>query len=224
MAELWIMVIGVIATPITIMLLVLYINLREKWEKNKKLQYYYSPVVDAPSNDDKRKVMLEILSGQWETLKMDKEGEAVLALEAKIKKLEKDWDGYLTLEEANDWYRNGEGQPLYVSLDRIDLSGLVSLGEHFVNGRKKVISLFVASASLNDALVYGHLSLRRYPNHSVRSYSDTYNFEMKPWWNPLNWGRNVETIIGRRVAGQGSGYEINIYGSKQLVPILPWIK
>ena len=71
------------------MLLVLYINLREKWEKNKKLQYYYSPVVDAPSNDDKRKVMLEILSGQWETLKMDKEGEAVLALEAKIKKLEK---------------------------------------------------------------------------------------------------------------------------------------
>ena|GEM_PF-6140871 len=89
MAELWIMVIGVIATPITIMLLVLYINLREKWEKNKKLQYYYSPVVDAPSNDDKRKVMLEILSGQWETLKMDKEGEAVLALEAKIKKLEK---------------------------------------------------------------------------------------------------------------------------------------
>ena len=64
MAELWIMVIGVIATPVTIMLLVLYINLREKWEKNKKLQYYYSPVVDAPSNDDKRKVMLEILSGQ----------------------------------------------------------------------------------------------------------------------------------------------------------------
>ena len=28
--------------------------------------------------------------------------------------------------------------------------------------------------------------------------------------NPLNWGRNIETIIGNRVAGRGQPYEINI--------------
>lgn len=42
--------------------------------------------------------------------------------------------------------------------------------------------------------------------------------------NPLNWGRNIETIIGNRVAGRGQPYEINIYGSAKLTPFLPWIK
>jgi len=28
-----------------------------------------------------------------------------------------DWDGYLTLKEANEWYRIGNGQPLFVSMD-----------------------------------------------------------------------------------------------------------
>ena len=134
-----------------------------------------------------------------------------------------DWDGYLTLEEANDWYRNGNGQPLYVSLDKIDLSGIGSLGEHFV-GQKRVMNLFFGSSSLNDALVYGNLTLKRYSNHSVRAFSDTYDFNMHSWWNPFNWARNVETLIGRTVAGQGTKYEINIYGSKQLRPFLPWIK
>ena len=135
-----------------------------------------------------------------------------------------DWDGYLTLAEANDWYRNGNGQSLYVSLDKIDLSGLVSLGEHFVNGKGRVINLFFASDSLNDAMVYGQITLKRYPNHSVRSYSDSYNFDMKSWWNPKNLGRNIETAIGKKVAGAGVKYEIIIYGSKRLTPILPWIK
>ena len=52
-----------------------------------------------------------------------------------------DWDGYLTLKEANDWYRNGRGQPLYVSLDKLDLSGLVSLGDDYI-GQEKYINLF----------------------------------------------------------------------------------
>lgn len=42
--------------------------------------------------------------------------------------------------------------------------------------------------------------------------------------NPLNWGRNIETIIGGWVAGSGQPYEINIYGSAKLKPFLPWIK
>ena len=57
-----------------------------------------------------------------------------------------------------------------------------------------------------------------------RFKADKYNFEMHSWINPINWGRNIETLIGRKVAGKGMPYEINIYGSKTLKPILPWIK
>ena len=57
-----------------------------------------------------------------------------------------------------------------------------------------------------------------------RAFSDKYDFEMHNSRNPFNWGRNAETIIGRKVAGEGQSYEINIYGNKQLVPLLPWIK
>lgn len=134
-----------------------------------------------------------------------------------------DWDGYLTLDEANDWYRNGNGQPLFVALDKIDLSGIVSLGEDYV-GQVKTYNLLLVSGSENDGLVYGNVTLKRYPNNSVRAFSDTYDFDMKSWWNPMNWGRNVETIAGKKYAGEGKGYEINMYGSKKLKPILPWVK
>ena len=50
------------------------------------------------------------------------------------------------------------------------------------------------------------------------------DFEMHNGRNPLNWGRNIETVIGNRVAGKGQAYEINIYGSAKLTPFLPWIK
>ena len=33
-----------------------------------------------------------------------------------------DYDGYLTLKEANEWYVNGKGQPLFTDLSKIDLS------------------------------------------------------------------------------------------------------
>lgn len=134
-----------------------------------------------------------------------------------------DYDGYITLEEANNWYQNGNGQPLFASLEKIDLSGIVSLGKQFV-GKDYKVNLLFDSGSLNDGLVYGQIKLRRYPNHQVRAFSDYYDFEMHSWINPLNWGRNLETIIGGNVAGQGQRYEINIYGSQKLKPILPWVK
>ena len=134
-----------------------------------------------------------------------------------------DWDGYITLAEANEWYRSGQGRPLFADLSQLDFSGLASLGDKFVD-TKKVIPLFLASNSLNEGLVYGSVTLKRYPNHSVRAYADYYDFDMKTWWNPFNWKRNYETIIGHMVAGKGQGYEINLYGSKQLKPLYPWLK
>ena len=134
-----------------------------------------------------------------------------------------DWDGYLTYLEAREWWRNGNGEALYVDIDKIDLSGIVSLGERFVY-QTKSFNLLVHSASLDDGLVYGHITLKRYPNHKVRAYSDRYDFEMHSWKNPLNYLRNIETMIGKMVSGNGNSYEINIYGETELRPILPWIK
>lgn len=128
-----------------------------------------------------------------------------------------DWDGYLTLAEANDWYRNGNGQPLYVSLDKIDLSGLVSPIDINIGG-KIVVNLFQVSNSLNDASVYGQITLKKYPNDMVRAYSDDYEFGMHPWNSISNVKRNIGTVIGQSIAGRGVGYKIHIYGSKQLTP------
>ena len=53
---------------------------------------------------------------------------------------------------------------------------------------------------------------------------NTYDFDMHNPWNPMNWGRNIETLIGKKIAGKGNPYTIHIYGSKKLTPIFPWIK
>jgi len=134
-----------------------------------------------------------------------------------------DWDGHLTLDEANEWYRTGNGQPLFTDLSKVNLSGIFSLGESYVR-QVKSFNLLLNSTSLNDGLVYGSITLKRYPNHQVRAFADEYNFEMHSFWNPLNWPRNVETVIGQKYAGEGQSFEINLYGSKKLIPILPWIK
>jgi len=134
-----------------------------------------------------------------------------------------DWDGYLTLKEANEWYRNGNGEPLFVDASKIDLSGIYSLGEKYV-GQVKTFNLLLNSGSLNDGLVYGKITLKRYPNHQVRAFADRYDFEMHNPKNPSNWGRNAETVIGKKVAGEGTPFDINIYGSATLKPLFPWIK
>ena len=135
-----------------------------------------------------------------------------------------DWDGYLTLKEANDWYRNGKGQSLFVSLEKIDLSGLVSLGDEYV-GQERYINLFWGSHSLNDAMVYGNIKLVRYPYDMVRAKADYYDFDMKPWISLKTIGRNIETVIGKKVAKNGVGYKVHIYGSKQLKSISrPWVR
>ena len=125
-----------------------------------------------------------------------------------------DYDGYLTLDEANEWYREGNGQPLFTSLEKIDMSGVYSKGDKAID-EYWTINLLRQSKSINDGLVYGSIQIKQYPNDYVRAYADIYDFEMHPWeWSTLK--RNIFTIIGRIYAGKGTKYEINIYGSKKL--------
>ncbi len=125
-----------------------------------------------------------------------------------------DYDGYLTLDEANEWYREGNGQPLFTSLEKIDMSDVYSRGDKAID-EYWTINLLRQRKSINDGLVYGSIQIKQYPNDYVRAYADTYDFEMHPWeWSTLK--RNIFTIIGRIYAGKGTKYEINIYGSKKL--------
>ena len=129
-----------------------------------------------------------------------------------------DYDGYLTLEEANQRYRSGSGEALFTSLEKIDLSGIYSLGENYI-GDERTFNLFLNSNSLNDALVYGSIRLKRYPNDLVKAFNDIYDFEMHG--GILNLPRDIATKIGKVVAGEGKSYKIQIYGSKKLSPLFP---
>lgn len=134
-----------------------------------------------------------------------------------------DWDGYLTLKEANDWYRLGGGETLYTDLSKIDLSGVYYWGKETI-GKSKVVNLLSASDSINDGLVYGKITLKTTSYKTVRAFSDKYDFDIKPMSNPENWGRNFSTIIGRNVAGEGTPFEIVMYGSAQVNSLFPWVK
>lgn len=135
-----------------------------------------------------------------------------------------DYDGKLTLSEANEWYRTGGGQPLFVDLKQVDLTGIHSEDFNGV-GSKEVFNLFLNSNSYNDQLVYGSITLKLYPNDQVRAYADNYDFKMHtPLWNPLNMPRNAATKIGQKLAGRGKDYEINFTGAAYISPVHPVIK
>lgn len=79
-----------------------------------------------------------------------------------------------------------------------------------------VVNLFTHSNDPNAGLVFGSITLRLYPGNIVKAFDDRYDFDYKPWGNPLNWGRNTENWIGSKVAGDGIPYAIGIQGGAQV--------
>lgn len=51
---------------------------------------------------------------------------------------------------------------------------------------------------------------------NLKRYDDTYDFEMHKSWHPIEWVRNIETLIGRLYHGYGEPYDILIRGSKSI--------
>ncbi len=123
-----------------------------------------------------------------------------------------DWDGEITIEEANMWYRSSNGQPLFADINKIDLPEW-GISKDSPVGQKQVVNTLFGS--IRSWLVYGKITLKHYPDNGVRAYSDNYGFEMKKPW-AMHLGRNIETAIGSKVAGQGVPYNIHIYGIKYL--------
>jgi len=126
-----------------------------------------------------------------------------------------DIDGYLTLSEANEWWRNGNGERLTVDLNKLNLSMIYARDFSGLYSTKSY-NLLLYSNCFNDGLVYGSITLKLYPNNEVRAFNDVYDFDQKSNLNPFNWGRNIETAIANKVAGRGKQYSIKFKGSAHI--------
>jgi len=125
-----------------------------------------------------------------------------------------DWDGFLTLDEANEWYRNGNGEPLYVDASRINLSPMEKGDFNGVGDSKYINFLDPRTFNKEAGLVYGTIKLTLL-NHSgsvklggKNNLLDVYNFDQQSG-RPF---RNIATWIGQEYAGQGTTYKIYNYG------------
>ena len=129
-----------------------------------------------------------------------------------------DYDGILTLSEANDWYRRGNGEPLYVDAARIDLFPVTT--ESFEKGEGS--SEYINFAGLNypnpnTGLVYGNIKLTLLDESTGKvrlgrpdGLLDNYGFEQNP--NGGRW-RNFATTVGKVVAGKGKPFDIYTYNT-----------
>lgn len=114
-------------------------------------------------------------------------------------------DGMLTLEEAKLWYNMGDGSPITVDADKIDLN--------FVDVSKLKMNEFedVQTFGRNpQGFVYGGIRVKRIGNNQVTIKRDEYNFEMHSWLEEPK--RNIETLLGRAYNGSGKSFYIYFRG------------
>jgi hypothetical protein len=133
-----------------------------------------------------------------------------------------DWDGKLTKKEADDWWLNGGGKPLFVDASKIDLDGIYA-NETFscIDGKVVSPNFIFRSPILNTTgQVYGTLDLKLLssetgeiqigyitpgvsPNGLVL---DRYDFKPNG-----QFFRDKNAKIGKP-SGNGTDYDIHSYG------------
>jgi len=115
-------------------------------------------------------------------------------------------DGKITVSEANNWYRNGNGQAITVDASKIDLNAVNTNG--WVKGNTYGVQTLLNS---EQGRVLGNITVEYLGNNQVRILSDTYNFEQHGsyWSSPI---RNPANTLGRWVAGEGKEFQINFKG------------
>lgn len=127
-----------------------------------------------------------------------------------------DYDGVLTLEEANEWFKNGEGSPLFVDLSKLTMP-FTKIPKNLKIGDTFTTNLLWSSFLCpNDGLVFGSITLRRVSQEMVEGEPDTYDFDQHEGNSLETRVRNQLTKVGAKVAGEGQPYPINFYGKKRL--------
>jgi len=125
-----------------------------------------------------------------------------------------DWDGYLTLKEANEWYRNGNGEPLFVDASKIDLSPVKK--SDFSKVGDSFYKKFEFTTNTKTGLVYGTIMLTLLNDKGdvqlgeTGGFLDRYDFDIKKGVEHIP--RNIATWIAKQIAGQGTSYNIFYYG------------
>jgi len=141
---------------------------------------------------------------------------------------QQNWDldnnGKLSLEEANNWYRTGNGVAISVNLNSIDFSNVyvsdVSKNNGFVN-------LFVLQGTVSQRFfdaggsVYGTIRLEIVDGLTVKTpdgYFDIYDFDVPHPFslNPATLVRNIGTWWGEASAGEGRPFNIRFVGTALL--------
>ncbi|WP_231585354.1 hypothetical protein [Sphingobacterium sp. Ag1] len=130
-----------------------------------------------------------------------------------------DYDGYLTLPEANGWYQSNRGTPLYVAAAKIELSPVTV---EYLQGLKEQQGPYNFFFSTNQAtgLVYGTIYIKledaltgRVSLGGKNGFLDEYDFDIKENDGTVrrvlrNWG----THAGKAIAGEGTKFRIFRYG------------
>ena len=141
-----------------------------------------------------------------------------------------DYDGKITLSEANAWFRNGNNEPLFADMSQIDLGFVSASTFDKIGDFNGVQTLF----NSEDGFVYGHIGLTYEGNQRVSSKYDTYDFNRhnirstaplikdRIWGNMKRGFRNFATVVGRIYANQhpinnhNPGYKIHFYGTSKI--------
>jgi len=133
-----------------------------------------------------------------------------------------DSDGKITLAEANDWYRNGNGKSLYADLSKIDLE-FINISDFKGVGDIKTFQTLVNSS---DGFIYGNITLKYEGGTKVsvtKGYHDTYNFERhnsrstnpnaseRVKENAARAFRNFATVGGRMLADR---FPVNLHNQE----------
>lgn len=118
----------------------------------------------------------------------------------------------MSLEEANNWYRNGNGKAVTLDASKIDLNSVDTKG--WVKGKTYTVQTLVNSS---DGRVLGNITVKYLGNNQVSILADTYNFEQHGKFldSPF---RNAATVVGKLWAGEGKQYQINFKGINTIRP------
>jgi len=126
------------------------------------------------------------------------------------------WDlddnGKMSLEEANTWYRNGNGKAVTLYANMLDLNFINTEG--WIKGKTYSVQTLIKS---NDGRVLGNITVKYLGNNKVSILPDTYNFEQhgKFMDSPF---RNSATVLGNWLAGDGKEFQINFKGINKIRP------
>jgi len=127
-----------------------------------------------------------------------------------------DDDRRLNWFETSQWWKKGQGKELNINLSTLDLSA-ISKTDFYENGVLKSTKPFNLAwpeyySSMNDALIYGNITLTLGSGSTVTASPDKYDFDWHSGTSLKTMVRNVETVGGLILHGPGEPFTINLHG------------